>query len=155
MSLNVRLADKNDMDSLLSLMGYLLSIDGDFPQNKDDQRRGFQMVIDSDSAWMFVAELDGKVVGMCHLYKYISTVQGGYVGMVEDVVIDKSASGKGIGLKMFEFLEGFAKEQGLSRLQLMVSKDNTPAISFYKKQDWQVTDFIGCLKPLGRQGRQP
>jgi ribosomal protein S18 acetylase RimI-like enzyme len=142
----IRPATIDDMDSLVSLMNYLLSIDGDFPNSEENQRRGFEMVINSDKAWVFVIESAGKIEGMCSMFSFISTVQGGYVGMIEDVVVKEEVAGQGLGQQLLEYAEKFAIEKGLSRLQLMVDKDNETARSFYEKMDWEKTSFIGYRK---------
>ncbi len=102
MKLNIRLAERTDIDSMIALMDYLLSLEGDFPNLRENQQRGFEMAMDSDNTKYFVAELDGRIVGMCCLHKFISTVQGGYAGVVEDVVVFSEYGGKGVGKKTIE-----------------------------------------------------
>jgi N-acetylglutamate synthase-like GNAT family acetyltransferase len=101
----IRPATIDDMDSLVSLMNYLLSIDGDFPNSEENQRRGFEMVINSDKAWVFVIESAGKIEGMCSMFSFISTVQGGYVGMIEDVVVKEEVAGQGLGQQLLEYAD--------------------------------------------------
>lgn len=146
MDIIIRKAEKKDMESMLKLMDYLLSLEGDFPNRQEAQKKGFSLVLDSNIADVFVAELKGKVVGMCSMHLFISTVQGGYAGVVEDVVVDEDYAGMGIGGMMLEHIEKHAKSEGVTRLQLMVDRDNETAIAFYNKQGWDQTKYIGFRK---------
>ena len=44
-----------------------------------------------------VAEIDGAVRGMCTVQLVISTAEGGLAGLVEDLVVDRTYRGQGIG----------------------------------------------------------
>jgi ribosomal protein S18 acetylase RimI-like enzyme len=148
MGIIIRKAEKNDIPLMLVLMDYLLGLEGDFPNMQDQQRKGFDMVIDSDFADVFVAEKGEKIVGMCSLHRFISTVQGTYAGVVEDVVVDEDFSGMGIGGLLISHVERYAKCHGITRLQLMVDQNNDSAIALYKKHHWSQTKYIGFRKYL-------
>jgi len=148
MNINIRKAENRDIDDMVVLMNYLLGLDGGFNISEENQRDGIAMVLDSKNSDFFVAEIDDKIVGMCCLHRFISTVEGGYVGVVEDVVVSESCGGLGIGGLLMDYLEEYAKKAGLPRLQLLVDKENKPAISFYKKQGWEKTKYLGFRKYL-------
>lgn len=93
-----------------------------------------------------MTEVDGKVVGMCTLQTHISTAKGARVGMVEDVVVDVEHRGKGVGAALLRTLEEWAVANGLSRLQLQADRDNQPALGFYRRQGWHLTNLIGWMK---------
>lgn len=146
MDIYIRKAEISDIDALVELMDYLLSLEGDFPNLEKQQKKGFRMLIESNSSEIFVAVLDEKVVAMCCLHRHISTVQGGYTGVVEDVVVGRDYGEMGIASMLMEYLENYAKKAGMTRLQLMVDRDNIPAISLYKKHHWSETKYIGFRK---------
>jgi len=146
MNILFRKAVLPDIESLVGLLNHLLNLEGDYPNNRENQVRGFEMLIREGKSDIFVAELEGEVVGMCCLHKLISSVEGGYVGQVEDVVVREDMNGRGIGSRMLDFLEQEAKKAGLTRLQLMVDKGNDPAIFLYKKLGWSETKYYGFRK---------
>lgn len=146
MDVIVRKAELRDIDAMVELLNYLLTEDGGLPIVEDKLRAGIKLVIESDIADYFVAEFDGRVAGMCCLHRFISSVQGGYVGVVEDVVVFEEYKGRGIANKMMSHMEKFAKDIGLTRLSLQVLKDNDPAISLYKKHNWEDTGYLGFRK---------
>lgn len=84
-----------------------------------------------DNSIIFIACFDGdKLIGMASmaLYKVIS----GYKGMVEDVVVDNTYRGKGIGRKLMEKLLAKAKERDLNEILLFSGHHRTAAINLYK-----------------------
>ncbi len=82
---------------------------------------------------------------MCSVQILISTAKGGKVGLVEDVVVSKNYQGHGVGRTLMSAIDNYAKELGLSRLQLLADTDNHPAIGFYTNMGWVHTNLI-CLR---------
>lgn len=78
-----------------------------------------------------VAELDGKIVGSATLLlesKFIH--EGGVVGHIEDVVVDKKHQGQKIGEKIIKFLLEQAENKGCYKTILDCVDDVKP---FYEK----------------------
>ncbi|MBA3899644.1 MAG: GNAT family N-acetyltransferase [Bacteroidetes bacterium] len=80
----------------------------------------------------FVAEVDGKVVGMAIYYIKYSTWKGKCV-FLEDLIITEKMRCKGIGEKLFFAVAGVAKKMKVQRMEWQVLDWNEPAINFYKK----------------------
>ena len=84
-----------------------------------------------------VAELDGKIVGSTTLLiepKFIHN--GGMVGHIEDVVVDKNFQGKKIGEKIMKFLLKIAEKRGCYKTILDCTDDVKP---FYEKLGFKHT----------------
>ena len=78
-----------------------------------------------------VAEFDGKIVGATTLLiesKFIH--DGGLVGHIEDVVVDKEYQGQKIGEKIMNYLIEIAKNRGCYKTILDCTDDVKP---FYEK----------------------
>jgi len=78
-----------------------------------------------------VAEVNGKIVGATTLIiesKFIHN--GGKVGHIEDVVVDKEYQGKGIGEKIIYYLLEMAKNKGCYKTILDCTDNVKP---FYEK----------------------
>lgn len=82
----------------------------------------------------FVAEKQGKVVGMALFYPRYSTWKGKYL-YLEDLIVTESYRGKGIGKALLDQVIAIAKERNSARLEWQVLDWNTPAIDFYKKYE--------------------
>jgi GNAT superfamily N-acetyltransferase len=80
---------------------------------------------------LFVLRVDGKVTGIANALITISTAEGGYVLLLEDVFINKECRGMGFGRRLLEHVLAWAKAQGISRVTLLVDKDNASALEFY------------------------
>lgn len=146
--LKLRPAIPADIDSLIRLLEQLFTIEQDFTVNPDNQRRGLELMMQSDTAYMVVAEQADEVVGMASLQILISTADGGRAGLIEDLVVNAEHRGMGIGRSLIEHLIGWAEQQGLTRLQLLADLDNQPALDFYTKQNWQRTRLLAFRKIL-------
>ena len=69
-------------------------------------------ILENENHIIHVAELDGKIVGSTTLLieqKFIH--EGGFVGHIEDVVVNKKFEGRGIGMKLVLSLLDVAKEK--------------------------------------------
>ena len=143
----IRKADNEDIEPLAMLIDYLFSIEQDFQINNENAVQGLQLLInDQKKCWVLVAEVENKIVGMVTMQLVISTAEGGYSGLLEDMVIAPDYQGQGIGSKLLIKMEKWAFEQGVSRIQLQADKDNHSALAFYKKNSWQSTSLITLKK---------
>ena len=142
----IRKAEIKDVEAMSSLLYQLFSIEEDFTFDEIKQKRGLELLIRStESSVAFVAELEGKVLGMLTAQTNISTAEGKKAAVLEDMIIDKNYRKQGIGKKLMQAMELWAKEQGISRLQLLADKTNSPALLYYKKLGWNTTKMF-CLR---------
>ena len=81
---------------------------------------------------VLLAELDGKPVGFTLFFSRYSTWQGRHGLYIEDIFVDESARGTGIGRKIIAAVVKIAKARGASRIDLSVLKWN-PARNFYHR----------------------
>ena len=114
--------------------GFLTSLDSLRKASDIDKGKAEEIFkkIDSNPDYTIaVAELDGKIVGSTTLLieqKFIH--QGGLVGHIEDVVVDKNFQGQKIGEKIMKYLLEIAKNRGCYKTILDCTDDVKP---FYEK----------------------
>lgn len=82
----------------------------------------------------FVAEEEGKVIGMALFYERYSTWKGPTVHL-EDLYVQPAHRGKGIGRSLFDEVVREAKNRRAGRMEWTVLEWNEPAINFYKTYD--------------------
>jgi ribosomal protein S18 acetylase RimI-like enzyme len=140
--LSIRVAQKTDIPAMANLLNELFAIEVDFQIDLEKQQRGLTLLLESNHAVVFVAELENQIIGMCSLQILISTAQGSKVGLIEDVIITKNHRKQGIGNQLLETLKNWAMQQGLTRLQLLADKNNQNALDFYQSNDWKITQLI-------------
>ena len=80
---------------------------------------------------LYVAEMDGKVVGISLYYYRYSTWKGRCL-YLEDLIVTESYRGKGLGKALFEITLEQARKDNCAKMNWQVLDWNTPAIDFYK-----------------------
>ena len=86
-----------------------------------------------------VAELNQKILGMALFYPRYSTWKGPTIHL-EDLIVTKSARGKGIGFKLFSEVIHYAFKLNVKRVEWAVLEWNKTALDFYEKNGAQVLD---------------
>ena len=95
----------------------------------------FEKITANENHIIAVAELDGKIVGATTLFiepKFIH--EGGLVGHIEDVVVDRNYQGKKIGEKIVKYLLKIAKDKGCYKTILDCNDD---VKLFYEKMGFK------------------
>jgi ribosomal protein S18 acetylase RimI-like enzyme len=104
------------------------------------------LLLNSEKDCVLVAELgDNKVLGLCSVQTLISTAEGGWVGLLEDLIVSADFRNQGIASKLIAEAVSWTESQGLKRLQLLADKNNGLALDFYQQQDWKTTQLV-CLR---------
>jgi ribosomal protein S18 acetylase RimI-like enzyme len=132
-SLSIRLAKRDDIPDMVKLLHELFAIEDDFVFNEENQSCALELLLQNSQSVVLVAEIYNDVIGMITLQRVISTAMGGYVGVIEDVVVSKAYRGVGVGTKLLSALIAKADERGWKRLALGADLRNTKAIGFYQK----------------------
>ena len=81
---------------------------------------------------LYVAEEDGKIIGMAIHYVRYSTWKGRML-YLEDIVITEAHRGRGIGHRLFETCMQYAADKNYAGMVWQVLDWNEPAIRFYEK----------------------
>ncbi|WP_292460251.1 GNAT family N-acetyltransferase [Methanothermococcus sp.] len=144
--ITVKTAKEEDIKDMVKLLKELFEIEKDFEPNEEKQRKGLELLLNSENARIFVAKCGNTVVGMCSIQTLISTAEGGKVGILEDLIVDKDFRGKGIGSKLLSEVGKYCKENNILRLTLLADKDNDKAIEFYNSKNWKFTNLIVLRK---------
>ncbi|MCV0412145.1 GNAT family N-acetyltransferase [Nitrosarchaeum sp.] len=127
--LTIRKLQKEDLTN-----GFLQTLDSLRQTSNIDKKiieKTFEKINSNQDQLTIVALLEGKVVGATTLLietKFIHN--GGKVGHIEDVVVNKKYQKNGIGEKMIKYLLRYAKEQGCYKTILDCVDDVKP---FYEK----------------------
>lgn len=102
----------------------------------DDELK--EIFADASNRPVFVAELDGRVVGYAFCVfeetlqsHSLKTVKSLYV---DDLCVDEAYRNSHIGTALYDYVSKFAKEQGCYRITLNVWELNSDARRFYEKK---------------------
>lgn len=144
----VRTAGFQDIPKLISLLRILFSIEKDFTADEAKQRQGLELMLKDHKRCVMVAEFNHDVVGMCTAQIVISTAEGGYAALVEDMIVDEGYRGQGIGGALLTSIEQWAINHDVKRLQLVADRNNTRALDFYRALEWNTTQLISLHKKM-------
>ena len=93
-------------------------------------------IISANNTYVFIAEYNEKIIGMLTLVTY--RIPSGAKAWIEDVAVDKTYHGKGIGRSLTEHAISHAKSLNIRKIDLTSSPDRVAANILYQK--------IGFLK---------
>src|ERR671935_2708958 len=112
-----------DLDELSELLGELFAHESDFRPDKEKQLRGLRLIFEQPSRGrVFVLRRNGVIVGMINLLFTISTAEGGFVILLEDLVVHDSFRGHGYGSQLLEYAINFAKQKNFLRITLLTDR---------------------------------
>ena len=113
------------------------------------------------SAEALVAEDGGRIVGYALFFHNYSTFLGRRGLYLEDLYVQPSQRGTGLGTAMLRTLAAIALERQCARFEWTVLDWNQPAINFYEKMgatvlpDWRVVRVTGdALERLAAPAEQ-
>lgn len=101
-------------------------------------------LFNKSQAEVIIGELNGKPVAFALFFHNFSTFLGKANLYLEDLFVDESCRGLGLGKTMFSCLAKIAVDRGCERLDWWCLDWNEPSISFYKSMgaepmsDWTV-----------------
>ncbi len=144
--IHIRKGRHEDIPTLCRLLQDLFAIEAGFEADEEKQAKGLERLMKREDALVLVAVEGNRVIGMCTVQTLISTVRGGDVGLLEDLVVASSRRGQGGGTLLLERACGWSVERGLSRLQLLADRSNDAALDFYGKRGWLPTGFIALRR---------
>lgn len=131
--MHVREAEEKDLEALIGLLGVLFGEEEEFSPDSALQRRALLFMFQCEQARVFVVEKEGEVRGMVTLQKMISTAQGGWVGLLEDMVVHPACRGQGLGKALLRHVLEYSRKDGITRITLLTDAVNDSAQAFYSR----------------------
>ena len=136
-------ATLNDIPQLCSLLAILFTQENDFQPNAEKQSVALQEIIaHSESGRILVMREGDLIIGMVNLLFTISTVCGGKVAILEDMIIHPSRHSDGLGSELLQAAKVLAQDSGCKRITLLTDRANDSAIRFYQRQGFEISGMI-------------
>ena len=136
-------ATEADLDELSDLVGELFAQESDFRPNKEKQLRGLRLIFEQPNRGrVFVLRRNGSIVGMINLLFTISTAEGGFVVVLEDLVIHKEYQGHGYGTKLLQHAIDFARQKNFLRITLLTDRPENLAQEFFRRHGFHESSMI-------------
>lgn len=132
-----------DLPALTELVMDLFARSGDFSPDRDVQERGLRLILEQPNRGrIFVVRTDDRILGMVNLLFTISTARGGFVILMEDVVIHPDHRGQGYGAMLVDYVLDFAKSKNFKRITLLTDRISEESQEFFKKQGFEHSNMI-------------
>jgi GNAT superfamily N-acetyltransferase len=136
-------ATLEDLPQLVELVMALLEIEEDFQPDRELQEKGLRLILEQPSRGrIFVIRTDYQIVGMVNLLFTISTAMGGFVILMEDVIIHPDHRGQGFGTRLVEYVISFAKKKDFKRITLLTDEISAESQRFFQKAGFQHSHMI-------------
>ena len=148
---HIRPAILKDVPALAHLLAQLFSQEAEFAPDLAAQARGLSLIIgEPNTGRILIAERDGKPVGMVNLLYTVSTALGERGAILEDMVVDKTCRGGGIGAMLLAKAIEAARADGCRRITLLSDHDNHRAHAFYGRFGFQRSAMVPFRLALER-----
>lgn len=142
-NLRVESATIDDLPELADLLFDLFSEEADFTPDRDKQLRGLRLILEQPSRGrIFVLRGPQRIIGMINLLITISTAEGGFVLLLEDLVVHQDHRGQGYGSRLLDHAVEFAKSKNFMRITLLTDLPNEPVKRFYLRHGFVESGMI-------------
>jgi N-acetylglutamate synthase-like GNAT family acetyltransferase len=139
-----------DLPALTELVMNLFDLSGDFSPDRAVQERGLQLILEQPNRGrIFVVRNQHQIFGMVNLLFTISTACGGFVILMEDVVIHPDHRGQGYGTMLVDYVVDFARKKHFKRITLLTDRISAESQEFFKKQGFEYSGMIPMRKIIG------
>ena len=140
----VEMATLEDLPALTELVVDLFSMSsGDFQPDRETQERGLRLILEQPSRGRIaVVRNNDQIFGMVNMLFTISTARGGFVIMMEDVVIHPHHRGQGYGTMLLDHVVDYAKQKGFLRITLLTDRISAESQEFFRKQGFEYSNMI-------------
>ncbi|MDQ6765521.1 MAG: GNAT family N-acetyltransferase, partial [Verrucomicrobiota bacterium] len=125
------------------LLGDLFKEESDFCPDKDKQLRGLRLIFEQPNRGrVFVLRCDRTIVGMINLLFTISTAEGGFVMVLEDLVVHDGFRGKGYGSMLLKHAIEFAKQKNFLRITLLTDRPELVSQQLFKRNGFKESSMM-------------
>ena len=85
---------------------------------------------------------------MVNLLYTVSTALGDRVAILEDMIVDRDARGRGLGSRLMTEAISTCETDGCLRITLLTDGDNTAAQQFYRRFGFERSPMVPLRRPL-------
>jgi ribosomal protein S18 acetylase RimI-like enzyme len=135
--MDIREFRDDDRDAVIALWR-----DCDLTRPWNPPERDIELCRRSGHGTLFVAEMDGRVVGT------IMVGHDGHRGWVYYVAVDPSRRRAGLGRMLMSRAEDHLAAQGVPKIMLLIRETNGAVAAFYERLGYQVEPRLLMTKPL-------
>lgn len=135
-AIEIRPAVAGEVEGLLPLYEWLFTPPGYTPRwwKPDRARQALAEAIEDADSAVLVAERNGELVGICSAYLDLHSVRYGRRCWVEDLAVHPGHRSEGIGGRLLDEAEQWARSRGATHLELDTGVAREDAQRFYERR---------------------
>jgi GNAT superfamily N-acetyltransferase len=146
-------ATLEDLPHLVDLLHDLFTLEGDFIPNRAKQMRGLRLILEQPNRGrIFVLRKNDRILGMINLLFTISTAEGGFVILLEDVIVHRDFRSHGYGAKLLERAIDYARKKDFLRITLLTDRLNEEGQRFFERRGFFKSKMIPMRLVLDPNG---
>jgi GNAT superfamily N-acetyltransferase len=139
-----------DLPSLARLLMDLFADESDFRPDYNAQMRGLRLILEQPSRGrILVLRSAAQIIGMINLLFTISTAEGSFVILLEDLIVHKDFRGQGFGSELLKYAMDYARKKDFLRITLLTDQMSEESRAFFEKHGFQRSDMVPMRLWLG------
>jgi len=149
---HIEQATLEDLPQLTDLLFDLFTQEADFIPNRAKQMRGLRLILEQPNRGrIFVLRQNGTILGMINLLFTISTAEGGFVILLEDVIVHRDYRGQKFGEKLLNHAIEYARKKDFARITLLTDRLNADGQRFFKGHGFVQSNMVPMRLILNTQ----
>jgi GNAT superfamily N-acetyltransferase len=142
-NVSLEAATLDDLAELTDLVVALMAIEQDFVPNREKQRQGLRLILEAPNRGrIFVIRSATEIIGMVNLLFTISTAEGGFVVLMEDVIVAPKHRGHGYGTMLVEHVKAFAAAKDFKRITLLTDRVSEESQRFFSRNGFVLSSMV-------------
>lgn len=145
--MKIRFAAPSDRQAVLALLDELID-EVNRCSNRppkgvyDDKTRAklYDSLLKRDDVKIFVAEDQGKIVGVADIFIHPIMRRGYHQVHIEDFVVTRKLRGKGIGSILMQAIKKYCTDNNITKMKLTSGLELESAHKFYEKHEGKFTE---------------
>jgi GNAT superfamily N-acetyltransferase len=139
-----------DLPLLTELLMDLFAQESDFRPDYNNQMRGLRLILEQPNRGrIFVLRSADRIIGMINLLFTISTAEGGFVILLEDLIVHQNFRGQGMGAELLKYAIDYARQKDFLRVTLLTDRISESSLVFFEKFGFQRSDMVPMRLFLG------
>lgn len=152
-TIRIEPATLEDLPELTDLVMSLMEMEADFEPNQEKQRHGLRLILEQPNRGrILVVRNEHKVIGMVNLLFTISTAEGGFVILMEDVIVRPEHRGHGYGTRLVNYVKKFALKKDFKRITLLTDRVSGESQRFFARNGFVHSSMIPMRLLLDVEG---